>query len=75
MGPTLALMALRAMKAAGKAHAVTAVSAFPIHPRGPIWKKRAFKPLSCDLLDRTAVAQLTDCPNIIFLAGQKIRHQ
>ncbi len=71
MGPTLALMALRAMKAAGKAHAVTAVSRFSNPSARTDLEKAGIQTLSCDLLDRTAVAQLPDCPNIIFLAGQK----
>src|SRR5205085_6674733 len=29
------------------------------------------QPVSCDLLDRAAVAKLPDAPNVLFLAGQK----
>lgn len=71
MGPTLALMAVKAMKAAGKNHAVTAVSRFSNSAARATLEAGGIRTISCDLLDRAAVAELPDCPNLIFLAGQK----
>lgn len=71
MGPTLALMAAKAMKAAGKAHAVQAVSRFSHPVARQVLEAAGIETISCDLLDRKAVSQLPECPNIIFLAGQK----
>lgn len=71
MGPTLAIMAARAMQAAGLSHPVTAVSRFSNPAARSVLEAAGVTTISCDLLDRTAVAALPDSPNIIFLAGQK----
>lgn len=71
MGPTLAIMAAKALRAAGKSHAVTAVSRFSNAAARSALEARGIQTISCDLLDRQAVAELPDCPNIVFLAGQK----
>lgn len=71
MGPTLAIMAAKAMKAAGKSHAVIAVSRFSSVLARSVLEARGIQTISCDLLDRAAVAGLPDCPNVVFLAGQK----
>jgi hypothetical protein len=71
MGPTLAIMAARAMRAAGKKHDVMAVSRFSNAEARALLEREGIRTVSCDLLDRAAVAELPDCPNILFLAGQK----
>ncbi len=71
MGPTLSIMAAKAMKAAGKSHPVIAVSRFSNATARAVLESSGIQTLSCDLLDRAAVSKLPECPNVIFLAGQK----
>jgi nucleoside-diphosphate-sugar epimerase len=71
MGPTLARMARRASDAAGTNRRVLAVSRFssPDLPRKlASWN---IEPITCDLLDRAALAELPDAPNVVFMAGMK----
>jgi len=71
MGPTLALMAAKAQRAAGKGRKVTAVSRFSDTALRQLLEEAGITTVSCDLLDRDAVRALPDCGNVIFLAGQK----
>lgn len=71
MGPTLALMAARALRAAGKPHVVRAVSRFSNAAARQVLEREGIETIACDLLDREAVARLPESPNVIFLAGQK----
>jgi nucleoside-diphosphate-sugar epimerase len=75
MGPTLARMAVRALKEAGASPAsrVTAVSRFADPASGveASLHEAGVKTIRCDLLDRAAVASLPDAPNVVFMAGQK----
>jgi nucleoside-diphosphate-sugar epimerase len=64
MGPSLARLCRRASDAAGKPRAVIAVSRRLLQIEG-------VQSVSCDLLDRAAVARLPDSPNILYLAGRK----
>ena len=71
MGPTLALMAAKAQAELGKNRKVTAVSRFSNAASRQLLEDAGITAISCDLLDRAAVAELPDCENVIFLAGQK----
>jgi nucleoside-diphosphate-sugar epimerase len=64
MGPSLARLCRRAADAAGSPRRVIAVSRTVIALDG-------VEAISCDLLDRSAVATLPDCPNVLYLAGRK----
>ncbi|MCS7252677.1 MAG: NAD-dependent epimerase/dehydratase family protein [Armatimonadota bacterium] len=71
MGPSLARMALRAFRAAGKNNRVIGVSRFT----SPDIKKKLsqwdIEVISCDLLDEKGLASLPDVPNIVFMVGMK----
>src|ERR1700722_20113520 len=64
MGPSLARLCRRTADASGQPRRVIAVSRRVISEPG-------VEAVSCDLLDRDAVAGLPDCPNILYLAGRK----
>jgi len=64
MGPSLASLCRRAADAAGPGRRIVAVSRRLVEAPG-------VESIACDLLDRTAVASLPDCPNVLYLAGRK----
>jgi nucleoside-diphosphate-sugar epimerase len=64
MGPSLARLCRTASDAAGPGRRIVAVSRHAIPEPG-------IESISCDLLDRDAVAALPDCPNVLYLAGRK----
>ena len=71
MGITLGMAALKAIRLAGVSKRVIGVSRFS----NPAARERldlfGIQTIQCDLLDREAVANLPDVPNIIFMAGRK----
>ncbi|MCC6456125.1 MAG: NAD(P)-dependent oxidoreductase [Caldilineaceae bacterium] len=71
MGPTLARMAVRAIAELGLPYKVYGVARFS-QPAGrePL-EAVGVHTITCDLLDRAALAQLPDSRNVIFMAGQK----
>lgn len=71
MGPTLARMAARACDAGGVRRRVIAVSRFSSAGVQASLHDAGVETVSCDLLDRDAVARLPDAPNVVFMAGQK----
>ncbi|MFN5732473.1 MAG: NAD-dependent epimerase/dehydratase family protein [Planctomyces sp.] len=72
MGPTLCRMLQRALDAAGgQQRRVLAVSRFQGGGAAAALQQHGIETLSCDLLDRDAVARLPDAENVIFMAGQK----
>src|ERR1700730_1998465 len=75
MGPTLARMAVRALRDLGASPAcrVTAVSRFadPASGMEESLHEAGVETIRCDLLDRAAVASLPDAANVVFMAGQK----
>lgn len=71
MGPTVARMAARAASLIGDGRRVFAVSRFSDALARSALESMGVETIACDLLDRDAVAQLPDAPNIIFMAGQK----
>jgi nucleoside-diphosphate-sugar epimerase len=71
MGPTVARMAARAANQIGDGRRVFAVSRFTATDLTRVLGAAGVETVVCDLLDREAVAQLPDVPNVIFMAGQK----
>lgn len=71
MGPTVARMAARAANQVGDGRRVFAVSRFGTPEVARALGAAGIETIACDLLDREAVAQLPDAPNVLFMAGQK----
>lgn len=73
MGPTLARMAARAAESVDGARRrrVIAVSRFSSSAVRRDLERHGVETIQADLLDRGAVDQLPDAPNVIFMAGQK----
>src|SRR3954470_343844 len=71
MGPSLARLARRSCDGAGVRKRIVAVARFS---NGSLPKELAaagIEPITCDLLDRDALARLPDIPNVIFMAARK----
>lgn len=66
MGPTVARMAARAT-----GRRVIAVSRWSTPDSALALREVGVETITCDLLDRDAVARLPDVPNVVFMAGQK----
>jgi len=71
MGPTLAKLAVEAMRAAGVDKKVYAVSRFSEPGLMDKLAAGGVEAISCDLLDDEALQALPDVPNVIFMAGTK----
>jgi nucleoside-diphosphate-sugar epimerase len=76
MGPTLTRLVARAAETADQRRTrdrrrVTAVSRFSSPAARRALEEAGVETISCDLLDRAAVARLPDAPNVLFMAGQK----
>ena len=72
MGPTLARMVRRGLDKIGhKQRRVIAVSRFSSASAMQGLQRYGVEAISCDLVNRSAVAALPDAANVIFMAGQK----
>lgn len=71
MGPTLARMARRAADQAGPARRVIGVSRFTDAAQEAALQAHGVETIRCDLLDETAIEQLPDAPNVVYMAGRK----
>ncbi len=71
MGPTLAVMAKRAALAGDGDLEVIAVSRFSDTGVRDWLQSQGVQTLSCDLLDRQAIARLPQTTNIIYMVGAK----
>ena len=71
MGPTLAVLARRAAETANHPLDVIAVSRFSDQQARDWLEARGVQTLSCDLMDRDAVARLPNADNVIYLVGLK----
>ncbi len=71
IGPSLGSMARHALSRAGKSIRVIAVDLFPDPAARKALAANGVESIVCDLLDRQALEQLPDAPNIIFMAGRK----
>jgi dTDP-4-dehydrorhamnose reductase len=75
MGPTLAVLASRASRAAGHLLQVIAVSRFTDRNARKWLEDRGILTISADLLDSSAFASLPDASNVVYLAGRKFGTQ
>src|SRR5687767_4371503 len=75
MGPTVARMARHALDAGGSAKRVIAVSRFSSSGTDAGLRASGVETVACDLLDRRALDNLPDAPNIVFMAGRKFGSQ
>lgn len=71
MGPTLALMAARALEQINSPYRVYGVARFSTSSVREKLEAWGIRTIACDLVDRTAVDALPDCRNVIFMVGQK----
>lgn len=71
MGPSLVRRIVRASSAAGVRRRVIAVSRFSSAAARQEVEDAGATAISADLLDPARVAELPDCPNVLFLAGRK----
>jgi nucleoside-diphosphate-sugar epimerase len=71
MGVTLAMMARRALDELGRKDKVIGVARFSDPDAQTKLNDAGIETVRCDLLQRDAVMQLPDAPNVIFMAGQK----
>ena len=68
MGPTLARLARNAMP---RERRVIAVARFSEAGVRESLQAHGIETISCDLMDREALAKLPQCPNVVFMAGRK----
>ncbi|MCW3100689.1 MAG: dependent epimerase/dehydratase family protein [Chthonomonadaceae bacterium] len=71
MGPTLAVMARRALDARNDKRRVIGVARFSDAEARNYLEANGVETISCDLLDQDTVNQLPITPNVIYMAGQK----
>ena len=71
MGPSLARLARRASDQAGLPRRILGVSRFSEPGLAESLHQSGIETLSCDLLDRAAIAALPEAPHIIFMAARK----
>jgi nucleoside-diphosphate-sugar epimerase len=67
VGPTIAMMARRAVDAASVKKSVYAVDLFPM----PKLEARGIDTVTCDMMDLDAVAKLPQVENIVYMIGRK----
>ena len=71
MGPSLARLARRAADEAGVSRRIVGVARFISRAVRDELEHAGVATIACDLLDRAQLARLPDCPNVIYLVGQK----
>lgn len=71
MGPTLCLLAKKAIEKAGIKKRVIAVSRFSDEIASKLLTDNGIEIISCDLLDVEALNNLPACDNVIYMAGRK----
>lgn len=71
MGPSLAGLAQRASREAGKGRLIVAVARFSDREVEATLQRQGIETIRCDLFDAGQVAALPDLPNIVFMVGQK----
>jgi nucleoside-diphosphate-sugar epimerase len=71
MGPTLALLAKKAVKAAGLSKRIIAVSRFTDPIAVKLMNENQIETISADLLEPGILNTLPDVENIIYMAGRK----
>lgn len=71
MGPSLAVLAVKAARMAGCRLRVVAVSRFSDPTRRQWLERQGVETISCDLFDPKALARLPDSSHLIYLVGLK----
>lgn len=71
MGPTLCLLAKKAIEKSGIKKRVIAVSRFSDEIATKLLVDNGIEIISCDLLDVDALNKLPECENVIYMAGRK----
>ena len=71
MGPSLARLARRSCELAGRRKRIIAVARFTNSSLPAELGAAGIEAITCDLLDREALARLPDIPNVIFMAARK----
>ena len=71
MGPSLALLARRAIDQAGVKKRVLAVARFTNNKLPSELAAHGIETIACDLLDRSTFDKLPNIPNVIFMAARK----
>ena len=71
MGPTLSILALNALRAAGKQSRVLAVSRFSDPVAAALLRSKGVELIACDLMEPGALDALPECENVIYMAGRK----
>jgi len=72
MGLSLGALAVNALRAAGVARKVYGVSRLSDPAAIAFMDRSGIIPVRCDLLDRAAVNDLPQVPNVVFMAGRKL---
>ncbi|MCB1021247.1 MAG: NAD(P)-dependent oxidoreductase, partial [Acidobacteria bacterium] len=71
MGPSMARLALRASEKAGVKRRVMGAARFSAPGSRDELEAIGVETIPCDLLDRKSVESLPDCPNVLYMVGQK----
>jgi nucleoside-diphosphate-sugar epimerase len=71
MGPSLAALARRASELAGVRKRIVGVARFSDPSVRDRLQASGIETIACDLLNRKALEALPDCPNVVFMTGQK----
>ena len=71
LGPGLARLARRASDEAGVSRRVIGAARFAARGPREALERAGIVTLACDALDRAQLARLPDCPNVVYLVGQK----
>jgi len=71
MGPSMARLAMRASQRAGVQRKVMGAARFSAPGSRDELESMGVETIPCDLLDRKAVEALPDCPNVLYMVGQK----
>lgn len=75
MGPTLAYLLKNALDEIGSTQRVIGVSRFSTTDLAKQLNSKGIETIACDLLDDTALAQLPQVENVIYMAGNKFGTQ
>jgi len=71
MGPSMALLAQRAVAEGGLRKRIIAVSRFSTPGSAEALQRAGVETISADLIDAAALRRLPDAPNIVFMVGHK----
>src|SRR5690242_12798115 len=71
MGPSLARLARRSCERAGVSKRIVAVARFTNSSLMAELRSGGIETITCDLLEREALARLPDIPNVVFMAARK----